>query len=535
MELNQILKLRNRGMSVFPVSNETKIPLVKWDRLQDELPTLDEVKEWFTPNNRSVGVAMGKVSGTFLLDFDFTKHPESKVWYEANKHRLPRTWSETTKSGGLHLYLKWTPALEEKQTNTTSVLAKGVDTKGYGGYSKMTPSEGYKWIVPPHLAPLANPPEWLVALLPAKGGSFRRVLTGGIRAADWFSEALASLKEGNRNQTLTKLAGSLRNRGYEPRAIFDLLKGRAVEVQFPLGELEIICQSVGRYPVGTPPEAVSVPTEVKEFQVDSEKYLEELAARSQFTKPEFSTGFGILDRITRGFIRQNLFVIGAPTNGGKTQFVLSSVLELIRAKKKVLFFSTEMPQKEIRDRFISLGANVPLMELTSGRLEAASADRVRTFLATFDSSLFLVSPEDQPTLEAINSAVERIKPDILFLDHIHHVKLGENRRTDLDDFIMGLKKLVMKYDIPGVITAQLRRKEPIKPGVPIQYTMHDFKESGGIENEAGVCFLLCPPDKWTEERVQRVVGYIPKNRHGRREVRFSLDFETNMARFVEPL
>ena len=203
--------------------------------------------EWFSTNNRSVGVALGKVSNLFLLDFDFTKHPESKIWYNENKYRLPRTWTEKTKSGGLHLYFRWTPALEQKQTNTTSVLHKGVDTKGYGGYSKITPSEGYEWINPPHLTTLANPPEWLVDLLSVRGSFIKKGLTNPGIQVSWLEGAFNDLKEGNRNATFTRIAGSLRARGYSSGDIFQLLKGKATEVGFELGELETITNSVGRY------------------------------------------------------------------------------------------------------------------------------------------------------------------------------------------------------------------------------------------------------------------------------------------------
>lgn len=245
MHLNEAKRLLNRGLSIFPVSNETKIPLVKWDRLQDALPTEAEISEWFSVNNRSIGVACGPVSNIFLLDFDFAKHPESKIFYEKIKGGIPRTWCERTKSGGLHFYFIWTPALNDKQTNTTSLVHKGVDTKGYGGYSKITPSDGYSWINPPHSTPLANVPEWLMASLPAKGALRRSVNTE--KSQTWFADALASLKEGNRNETFTKIGGSLRARGYSESDIFGLLEGKARDCGFDLGELRTICQSVCRY------------------------------------------------------------------------------------------------------------------------------------------------------------------------------------------------------------------------------------------------------------------------------------------------
>jgi hypothetical protein len=171
--LTQALRLRYRGLSVFPVSVNTKKPAVSWDRYQDVLPTEAEIKNDFgyaerTYGQCAVGIATGPTSGIIVLDFDFAKHPEAKDFYEKNRHRIPRTWHEETGSGGWHFYFRWADALNSKQTNTTSKLHLGVDTKGYGGYSKVAPSPGYRWIVPPHITPLAQCPQWLIDSLQTK-------------------------------------------------------------------------------------------------------------------------------------------------------------------------------------------------------------------------------------------------------------------------------------------------------------------------------------------------------------------------------
>src|SRR5688572_29455644 len=128
----EALKLLRLGLSVFPVSNETKTPLVEWKSLQEQLPSIDDVTKWFSVNNRSIGVATGKTSGVFMVDFDFTKHPKSRQFYTSKV--WPLTWKEQTKSGGIHLYFKWASELDSLRTNTASVVHEGVDTKGTGGY-----------------------------------------------------------------------------------------------------------------------------------------------------------------------------------------------------------------------------------------------------------------------------------------------------------------------------------------------------------------------------------------------------------------
>jgi len=239
--LDEVLKLYNRGLAVFPVSNESKTPLVQWGKYQDELPTEQEVIQWFSLNNRSVGVATGPTSNIFLLDFDFAKHPEAKEFYDS--HTFPRTWTEETKSKGLHLYFKWDSRLDAKQTNTASKIWSGVDTKGKGGYSKICPSAGYEWIVAPHMSPLASAPQWLIDLLPDKGS---REINAG------FVNTLETIKEGSRNNGFTSLAGSLRAVGCNAEKMFELLEPKAKELNFPLEELRLVCNSVGRYPTNVP-------------------------------------------------------------------------------------------------------------------------------------------------------------------------------------------------------------------------------------------------------------------------------------------
>lgn len=467
MELNQILQLRNRGLSVFPVSNETKIPLVKWDRLQDELPTFAEVTEWFTPNNRSVGVATGKVSNLFLLDFDFTKHPESRTWYETNKYRLPRTWTERTKSGGLHIYFKWTPALETKQTNTTSVLSKGVDTKGYGGYSKITPSEGYEWITPPHLVPLANPPEWLVNLLAAKGSSFRRPLsTGNLARPNWFAEALSDLKEGNRNETFTKLAGSLRARGYDVRDIFELLKGKAVEVAFPLAELEIISNSVGRY----------LPNATEQSADDIESFLAHIET---------------VDWIVPGLIaRKGIgFVAGLPETM-KTWLLIDLAVEAARRdtggcwlgrfpvknSAKVLFVDQERFKGETQRRFRAVLAakNIQPEELR-GQLFIRCGTTTRINL--------------ENSFASFRKELGDIRPDLVIIDSFatfHTVE--ENNRGEIQEVLERIKQLrnefgctfiFVDHENKGTFHAKDENEQPSA-----------FRMAGSIAKPAAAEFVL---------------------------------------------
>src|SRR5258708_14034340 len=68
-----------------------------------------------------VAYATGPINGVAVLDLDF-KHSEAVAWYEANKHRLPATFTYRTRSGGLHLVYQDHPDLKTAAGN----IAPGV-------------------------------------------------------------------------------------------------------------------------------------------------------------------------------------------------------------------------------------------------------------------------------------------------------------------------------------------------------------------------------------------------------------------------
>jgi hypothetical protein len=104
-----------------------------------------------------VGVPTGFVSGIFVIDIDGAKHGSAEEWLERHAPYLPDTRHHRTQSGGLHLLFK-----HRGLSCSVSKLARGVDTRGDGGYIIWWPAtldaDHYR-------APLANLPEWMVEKL----------------------------------------------------------------------------------------------------------------------------------------------------------------------------------------------------------------------------------------------------------------------------------------------------------------------------------------------------------------------------------
>jgi hypothetical protein len=115
---------------------------------------------WKQYPGQLVGVPTGEASGIFVLDIDSARHPEADEWLERHADYLPETRLHRTKSGGLHLLFKHRAGLK----NSTSKLARGVDTRGEGGFIIWWPFHlGLR--ADHRFVPLANVPEWLVEAL----------------------------------------------------------------------------------------------------------------------------------------------------------------------------------------------------------------------------------------------------------------------------------------------------------------------------------------------------------------------------------
>jgi hypothetical protein len=181
-----------------------------YDASQD-VPT---VRAMFAkPGAALIGVPMGKRSGLFLLDID-VRHGGDE-WLQANAHRLPRTRTHRSMSGGWHFFYLW-PAGRQIR-NRASKWAPGVDIRGEGGYAIMPPSAGY--VIEDDAMPCAAP-GWLLDLIdppappprpaePYQPPRHDRLTRYAEAALDEECRAVANAAEGTRNDRLNTAAFSL--------------------------------------------------------------------------------------------------------------------------------------------------------------------------------------------------------------------------------------------------------------------------------------------------------------------------------------
>jgi len=240
---------RKFGWAVFPLHPGAKIPHGGTNGVLDATTDPEKIRTWWErwPNS-NIGLATGK-SRLVVIDLD-TKNGVNglETWaeLEAELNFHADTVTNLTPSGGQHLLFAAPIGVDIPPS--AGKLGPGVDVRAGNSYIVLPPStQGngkppYTWELSsrPGECPIAPLPEPLLKLLINEG-------QGKPQAAPPLPDVIPV---GQRNITLTSLAGSMRRRGASEAAILAALEeeNTRCDPSLPRTELERIAKSVARYP-----------------------------------------------------------------------------------------------------------------------------------------------------------------------------------------------------------------------------------------------------------------------------------------------
>ncbi|MDO7253492.1 replicative DNA helicase [Helicobacter cappadocius] len=227
--------------------------------------------------------------------------------------------------------------------------------------------------------------------------------------------------------------------------------------------------------------------------------IEELKSRGNNVLRGLDTGFRELNRLTTGFNKGELIIIGARPSMGKTALFLSMAEKiLLRQGKGVAAFSLEMPAEQLMLRLLSSMGNIPLQDLKVGNLDDSQWAELTRCSDLISSKDFYIDDGSSLTVNQLRSKLRKLKSqnqniEIAIIDYLQLMK-GSSRRNEMarheeiSEISRGLKTLARELDIPIIALSQLNRslesRDDKKP------MLSDLRESGSIEQDADVILFL---------------------------------------------
>lgn len=493
--INWALKYRNLGLSIIPLRPKAKEPLIPWTEFQSRKASEAEVTEWFTRwPDANVGIVTGRVSGLVVIDLDGPEGLKSASNMSLNSTIVSFTGK------GKHL---WFLSPSEDVVQNAVRKFPGVDVRGDGGYVLAPPSihpngQRYRWQNPFNRNLLKDFPQNIVVVT-----QMQHIPNAVVKEESWIAKSLEGMKNGNIDDTLTSICGRFRHDGLTERDALSLLAPHAARVGASPGHLEEKIRNVwDRY---EPSNRVSTQTLYGDTlshnegglvihsptNPDSIKLFEQSRIVETGGSESLRTGYPKLDQMLKGGLKSSrLFTLAARTGVGKTNWLIGCSKHLCESGKKVLLFSTEMPYAQIWERYIQTLSNPN----------------------SFREHKFYVCDSFAPNLERVEEAINEIKPDVFMFDHINHVS---EEQHELGAFMQGLNYLRRKYDVAGIVTAQLNRSADwvdLKTGEKVTPRMSMIKGSGTIE-QASSRVLLLSETRVTPEYTE-IVGNLDKNDNG---------------------
>jgi replicative DNA helicase len=220
------------------------------------------------------------------------------------------------------------------------------------------------------------------------------------------------------------------------------------------------------------------------------------------------SGFRDVDAVTGGFQPGNLIIVAARPAMGKSALV-ANIAENVAVKRgrAVAFFSLEMSEVELAQRFIACRARISGDKLRKGQVNKRDWPKVlRACNELEEAPLWFDDSSDLGILDLRAKArrlhaqeQERGGLGLIILDYIQLMRSDDhraNRVEQVGQISRGLKILARELEVPVVAISQLSRapeqRTPPKP------QLSDLRESGQIEQDADVVAFLYREDYYRD-------------------------------------
>jgi replicative DNA helicase len=271
------------------------------------------------------------------------------------------------------------------------------------------------------------------------------------------------------------------------------------------------------------------------------------------------TGFQNLDRKTRGLRSGEMIVLAARPSMGKTSLAMNIAECVARGRDMndrpfkgdharphaVVIFSLEMSQEALSMRMLCGFAGVPSFQIDSGLINPQKVNQELTRAASqLSKAPIFVDDTGGLDVMQMRATARRLKKkhnvELIVIDYLQLLNCRElarqGRQLETAAISANVKAMAKELKIPVIVLSQLSRAPEQRGDKSAKPKLSDLRDSGAIEQDADVVFLLRRPSRYAgdpeyDDTTLAVVD-VAKHRNGPTgEVR--LNFDDKLTRFSD--
>ncbi|WP_297574468.1 replicative DNA helicase [uncultured Campylobacter sp.] len=217
------------------------------------------------------------------------------------------------------------------------------------------------------------------------------------------------------------------------------------------------------------------------------------------------TGFRYLNEHTKGFKPGELIIIAARPGMGKTAFALNLTLKTIKQEKGVVFFSLEMPAKDLMKRVLSSHTGIPLSNIMTAKMQDSEYTRFGDACDELSDKKLFIYDSGYVNIHQIRTQMRKLKSknediSLCVIDYIGLMTSSSKyseRHLEIAEISRGLKLLARELNIPIIALSQLNRG--VESRANKRPMLSDLRESGAIEQDADTILFVYRGDVYAEQ------------------------------------
>lgn len=236
-----------------------------------------------------------------------------------------------------------------------------------------------------------------------------------------------------------------------------------------------------------------------------------------------ATGFVELDKMTAGFQKNDLIIVGARPSVGKTAFALNIAQNVAtKTGENVAIFSLEMGAEQLVMRMLCAEGNIDSQRLRTGTLTDEDWGKLTMAMGSLSNAGIYIDDTPGVRVQDIRSKCRRLKQEnglgMVIIDYLQLIlgsgRATDNRQQEVSEISRGLKQLARELEVPVIALSQLSRG--VEQRQDKRPMMSDIRESGSIEQDADIVAFLYRDDYYNKESENKniIEIIIAKQRNG---------------------